>query len=424
MGSLMLLDTASLYYRAFYGMPETVTAPDGTPVNAIRGLLEAITRLVKDHRPARLVACLDADWRPAFRTDAIPGYKAHRAEPDGSEQTPPGLAVQVPLITQVLIASGVALAEHEGYEADDVIATLAARASQPVDVVTGDRDLFQLVDDRARVRVLYTVKGLGKLDPVTEDEVAKKYDIPGRRYADFAVLRGDPSDGLPGVPGVGEKTAAALIRAFGDLDSLKRALDMGHGGFPAGSRKKLEAARAYLDIAPPVVATATDVPLPADIDGALPAVPPDQELLSAIGQELGLGSSLTRFRAAVTTNSTPLYRTSRAPPARTGSRRPARAARRDAVPLPPIRWVIGRPLVLPMTRYRAASAGPADNSIRREAQKRRERSRTAERRRLREGLWALNVSCTRASASARWPARCGPRAWMRCCSAPARTCGT
>ena len=121
----MLLDTASLYYRAFYGMPETVTAPDGTPVNAIRGLLDAIARLVREHQPARLVACLDADWRPAFRTAAIPGYKLHRAEPDGSEQTPPGLAVQIPLITQVLIAAGIALAEHDGYEADDVIATLA-----------------------------------------------------------------------------------------------------------------------------------------------------------------------------------------------------------------------------------------------------------------------------------------------------------
>ncbi|MCW2896489.1 MAG: polymerase, partial [Actinomycetia bacterium] len=251
----MLLDTASLYYRAFYGMPETVTAPDGTPVNAIRGLLDAMSRLVRDHQPARLVACLDADWRPAFRTAAIPGYKLHRAEPDGSEQTPPGLAVQIPLITQVLIAAGIALAEHDGYEADDVIATLAAKATQPVDVVTGDRDLFQLIDDERQVRVLYTIKGLGKLDPITEVEIAKKYDIPGDRYADFAVLRGDPSDGLPGVPGIGEKTAAALIRAFGDLDTLKNALDKGHGGFPAGTRKKLEAARSYLDVAPPVVRT-------------------------------------------------------------------------------------------------------------------------------------------------------------------------
>jgi 5'-3' exonuclease len=296
----MLLDTASLYYRAFYGMPETVTAPDGTPVNAIRGLLDAMARLVRDHQPARLVACLDADWRPAFRTAAIPEYKQHRAEADGSEQTPPGLAVQIPLITQVLTASGIALAEHDGYEADDIIATLAARATQPVDVVTGDRDLFQLVDDKRRVRVLYTVKGLGKLDPLTEAEVGRKYDIPGDRYADFAVLRGDPSDGLSGVPGIGEKTAAALIRAFGDLESLKNALDQGHGGFPPGTRKKLEAARRYLDIAPPVVHTATDVPLADDVDGTLPAVPPDQEMLTEIGAELGLGSSLTRFRATVT----------------------------------------------------------------------------------------------------------------------------
>jgi 5'-3' exonuclease len=296
----MLLDTASLYYRAFYGMPETVTAPDGTPVNAIRGLLDAMARLVRDHRPQRLVACLDADWRPAFRTNAIPEYKRHRAEPDGSEQTPPGLAVQIPLITQVLIAAGIAIAEHEGYEADDVIATLAARATQPVDVVTGDRDLFQLVDDRRQVRVLYTIKGLGRLAALTEAEVAEKYDIPGDKYADFAVLRGDPSDGLPGVPGIGEKTAAALIRAFGDLDSLKDALDKGHGGFPPGTRKKLEAARSYLDIAPPVVRTATDVPLGDDIDGSLPAAPPDSDLLTEIGSELGLGSSLSRFRAVVT----------------------------------------------------------------------------------------------------------------------------
>lgn len=296
----MLLDTASLYYRAFYGMPETVTAPDGTPVNAIRGLLDATARLVRDYRPERLVACLDADWRPAFRTAAIPEYKRHRAEPDGSEQTPPGLALQVPLITQVLIAAGIAIAEHDGYEADDVIATLAATAAQPVDVVTGDRDLFQLVDDERQVRVLYTIKGLGRLEPVTEVEVARKYDIPGDKYADFAVLRGDPSDGLTGVPGIGEKTAAALIRAFGDLDNLKNALDKGHGGFPPGTRKKLEAARDYLDIAPPVVRTATDVPLADDIDGTLPAVPPDTELLTEIGAELGLGSSLTRFRDAVT----------------------------------------------------------------------------------------------------------------------------
>ncbi|HEX4833208.1 MAG TPA: 5'-3' exonuclease [Trebonia sp.] len=301
-GRLMLLDTASLYYRAFYGMPETVTAPDGTPVNAIRGLLDAIARLVKEHSPGRIVACLDASWRPAFRVAAISSYKAHRAEPDGTEQAPPALVVQIPLITQVLEAAGITLAECDGYEADDVIATLADRTAgegTPVDVVTGDRDLFQLVDDARGIRVLYTVKGLGKLDVLDEQAVSGKYRIPARAYADFAVLRGDPSDGLPGVPGIGEKTAATLISAFGSLDELLSALDAGHGGFPAGSRKKLEAARAYLDVAPVVVRTATDVPLPP-VDGSLPAVPPDPELLGEIGTALGLGSSLTRFRAVVT----------------------------------------------------------------------------------------------------------------------------
>ncbi len=303
-GSLMLLDTASLYYRAFYGMPETVTAPDGTPVNAIRGLLDAIARLVRDVRPRELVACGDADWRPQFRVDAIGSYKAHRAEPDGTEQTPPALAVQIPLITQVLAASGIAMAEHPGYEADDVIATLAARSRTGVDVVTGDRDLFQLVDDERGVRVLYTIRGLGRLEAVDEAAVSSKYDIPGKAYADFAVLRGDPSDGLPGVPGIGEKTAAALIRAFGSLTALISALDLGHGGFPPGTRKKLEAARGYLDVAPDVVKAATDVPLP-DVDGTLPARPPDPDLLAEIGAALGLGSSLTRFRAAVTEGGIP-----------------------------------------------------------------------------------------------------------------------
>jgi 5'-3' exonuclease len=297
----MLLDTASLYFRAFYGYPDTVTAPDGTPVNAVRGLLDGIARLVKDGRPRpeRLVACLDADWRPQFRVDAIASYKAHRAEPDGTEQVPPALAVQIPLIISVLEAAGVAVAEHAGYEADDIIATLATRSRTPVDVVTGDRDLFQLVDDERGVRVLYTQRGLARLEAVDEAAVSQKYGIPARAYADFAVLRGDPSDGLPGVPGIGEKTAAALIGAFGSLAALTSALDAGHGGFPTGARKKLEAARGYLDVAPAVVRTATDVPLP-EVDGTLPARPPDPELLAEIGQALALGSSLSRFRAAVT----------------------------------------------------------------------------------------------------------------------------
>jgi len=200
----MLLDTASLYFRAYYGVPDTLTAPDGTPVNAVRGLLDMIARLVRARHPGQLVACLDADWRPAFRVAAIPSYKAHRAQPDGGEDVPAALAAQVPVIEDVLGAIGIAMAGAPGYEADDVIGTLAARASGPVEIVTGDRDLFQLVDDEKPVRVLYTMRGLTNLDVVNEAAVTARYHIPGRAYADFAVLRGDPSDGLPGVPGVGE----------------------------------------------------------------------------------------------------------------------------------------------------------------------------------------------------------------------------
>jgi 5'-3' exonuclease len=297
-GSLMLLDTASLYYRAFFGVPETVRAPDGAPVNAVRGLLDMIARLVRARKPTALVACMDADWRPAFRVAAVPSYKAHRLAPDGmSEETPPALAAQVPLIEELLRISGLAVAGHPGFEADDIMATLAARSADPVDVVTGDRDLFQLVDDARGVRIVYTVRGLINMDVIDEAAVTAKYDIPGRAYADFAALRGDPSDGLPGVPGVGEKTAAALIKTFGNIEGITVALDAGHGGFPRGSRDKLEAARDYLDIALSVVRVRDDVPLPP-VDGKLPASPADAAALKDLGERWGLGSSLTRFVAA------------------------------------------------------------------------------------------------------------------------------
>jgi len=298
MGSLMLLDTASLYYRAFFGVPDTVRAPDGTPVNAIRGLLDTIGRLVRARHPSHLVACLDADWRPAFRVEAIPSYKAHRLAGDGTEETPPALAAQIPVIEEVLRVSGLAVAGQPGYEADDVMATLSARSTEPVDVVTGDRDLFQLVDDARGIRVIYTVRGLLNMDVIDEAAVTAKYGIPGRGYADFAALRGDPSDGLPGVPGVGEKTAAALIKTFGSIDGIITALEAGHGGFPRGSRDKLEKARDYLDVAMSVVAVVQDAPVP-EVDGTLPVTPADPGRLAELGERWGLGSSLSRYLTAV-----------------------------------------------------------------------------------------------------------------------------
>ena len=295
----MLLDTASLYYRAFYGVPDTLTAPDGTPVNAVRGLLDMIARLVRGRSPAGLIACMDADWRPAFRVAAVPSYKAHRARADGTEEAPPALTAQIPVIEQVLGALGLAMAAAPGYEADDVIGTLTARASGPVEIVTGDRDLFQLVDDERPVRVIYTVRGLAKLDVLDEAAVTERYGIPGRAYADFAVLRGDPSDGLPGVPGVGDKTAAALIQAFGSIGAILDALDRGHGGFPKGSRPKLAAARDYLTVAIPVVRVAADAPVP-DVAGQLPVSDADPGKLAGLDARWGLGSSLRRAAAVLT----------------------------------------------------------------------------------------------------------------------------
>jgi 5'-3' exonuclease len=294
-GQLTLLDLPSCYYRAFHGVPDSVRSPQGEPVNLVRGTVDLIARIVRDTRPARLVGCLDHDWRPAFRVAAVPSYKAHRVASDGDEQEPADLTRQVPVLLDVLEALGVCVTGVDGYEADDVLGTLSLRGPGPVDVVTGDRDLFQLVDDSVPVRVLYTVE---KLKPYGEAEVTAKYGIPGQAYAEFAVLRGDPSDGLPGVKGVGEKTAAALVARFGTVDAIVEALDTGSDdGFPAGARNKLEAARDYLAVAPAVSRTVRDLPVP-DLDDALPRLPRDPERLLALSDRWGLESSLERFLQA------------------------------------------------------------------------------------------------------------------------------
>lgn len=296
-GNLMVLDTASLYFRAFFGVPDTVTAPDGTPVNAVRGLLDFIARLAGTYQPAHLVACMDADWRPAFRVAALPSYKAHRVAPDGGEQVPEGLALQVPVIEAVLDALGIARVGVPGFEADDVIGSYALSATGPVDIVTGDRDLFQLVRDDVPVRVIYTAKGVGKAEIIDEAAITVRYGIPGRAYADFAILRGDPSDGLPGVPGVGDKTAAALVTRFCSLAAIIAASAAGDEGFPAGARNRIRAAADYLAVAPDVVTVRADVPLP-DVVTALPARSPDAAALAGLVERYGLQSPLQRLTEA------------------------------------------------------------------------------------------------------------------------------
>jgi 5'-3' exonuclease len=297
----MLLDAASLYFRAFYGVPTSVTAPDGRPVNAVRGFLDMTARLLTAHSPDRLVACWDDDWRPAFRVEALPSYKAHRLAPDGGEETPPELGPQVPVLIDVLAAAGIDRVGAPGYEADDVIGTLATRARGPVDVVTGDRDLFQLVDDERQVVVLYTARGIADIERVDEAAVTARYGIPGRAYADFAVLRGDPSDGLPGVAGVGEKTAAALVREFGDLAGIRAAVARTAVPKPpltAAVLRKLHAAGDYLEAAPVVVAVARSIDLPP-VEGTLPRSPADADALAGLAEQHNLQSPLARLGAAL-----------------------------------------------------------------------------------------------------------------------------
>ncbi|GAA1773068.1 5'-3' exonuclease [Nocardioides hankookensis] len=297
-GRLMLLDSASMYFRAFFGVPE-IKAPDGTPVNAVRGFLDFISRLVGDYGPTDLVCCWDNDWRPQWRVDLLPSYKAHRvvAEKQGApdvEEVPDPLQVQVPIILEVLEAFGLCVVGADGYEADDVIGSFASQANQPVDIVTGDRDLFQLVDDDADVRVLYIARGVGNHERVTNDWVRNKYAIDAHQYADFATLRGDASDGLPGVAGVGEKTAATLLQRFGDIDGIVAAANDPDGDMGPGPRGKIKAAADYLAVAPQVVAVARDIDLGSPAT-RLPAEPVDLQRVAELGTTWGLESPVQRL---------------------------------------------------------------------------------------------------------------------------------
>jgi 5'-3' exonuclease len=236
--------------------------------------------------------------------DALPSYKAHRVGPGGGDQTPPGLEVQVPIIEQVLDALGLCRLGIAGYEADDVIGTLATQAGCAVDIVTGDRDLFQLVRDDQPVRIVYTAKGVGQASAWDEAAVSAKYGIPGRGYGEFAILRGDPSDGLPGVAGVGEKTAAALVNRFGTAEAILHAAQSGSDdGFPAGARAKVLAAADYLGRAPAVVRVVCDIDLPP-IDDRLPREPKDAEKVLELSDTWSLEGAMNRVLNALSSANT------------------------------------------------------------------------------------------------------------------------
>jgi 5'-3' exonuclease len=300
----MLLDSASLYFRAFYGVPDTVKAPDGTPVNAVRGFLDIIAKLVTTYEPTHIVACWDDDWRPQWRVDLIPSYKTHRVAevvehaPD-VEVVPDPLEVQVPVIRETLAALGIAIIGAAEHEADDVIGTLATTAEIPVDIVTGDRDLFQLIDDDRDVRVIYTARGMSNLEVVTDTVVLTKYGVRARQYADFAAMRGDSSDGLPGVKGIGDKSAASLLAEHGDLDGIIAAAQAGTG-MPAGQQAKILAALPYLAVAPTVVEVVRTLDLPSPPTKIETLDQAKTDAAQALAERWNLGGPMGRALAALT----------------------------------------------------------------------------------------------------------------------------
>jgi 5'-3' exonuclease len=296
--SLLLLDSASLWYRAYFGMPDTLVSPKGDPINAIRGFLDMSAKLIGIYKPNRLIACLEGDWRPSWRVDLFPGYKANRLDEDGEEEEPDTLSPQIPILLDVLDAFGIESFGVDDYEADDVIATLSKTEKGPIRIVTGDRDLFQLVDDKKDVKIVYLAKGLTNHDLVDSKWVSDRYEIPGDRYALFASIRGDASDGLPGLKGIGEKGAALLANTFSDLNSIVKAAKNGDDRIKASLAKKIIESEDYAKVAPTLVNCATNVPIPV-INEDLNSQKMNFELIRDLQKEHGLGASIDRLIAAI-----------------------------------------------------------------------------------------------------------------------------
>ena len=296
--TLMLLDSASLWYRAYFGMPDTLLSPKGEPVNAIRGYLDMTSRLLVKYQPKRLVACLEGDWRPSWRVELFPDYKLNRLDEEGDEEEPDTLGPQIPILLDVLDALGISVLGVDDYEADDLIATFSTKQKGPIRIVTGDRDLFQLVDDKRDIKVIYLAKGISNHDLVDLQWISKKYEIPGERYALFAMIRGDSSDGLPGIRGIGEKGAASIANQFESLEEVMAGAVSGDERLTPNLCKKLLASADYAAIAPKLVSCATDIALP-EMSIDLPTKPKSMEKINLLKEEYGLGTSIDRIVSAL-----------------------------------------------------------------------------------------------------------------------------
>ena len=303
--TLLLLDSASLWYRAFYGLPQSMVSPSGQPVNAIRGYLDSIARMAVTYQPDRIVACLDGDWRPSWRTDLIPEYKANRIEEESDDGSLSDAAeeleileAQVPVIMEVLDAIGIPLIGIDDYEADDVIATLSVREPGPTFIVTGDRDLFQLVDDKRKVKVAYIAKGISQHELVDLKWIKNRYEIPGDRYALFATFRGDPSDGLPGARGIGPKGAATIANSFATIEEVIEAANNSNSKLSASLQKKILESAEYLRKAEIVVNCVDDLRLPKGPFN-LPKKVLNSKALEILSKSYGIDSSVKRLLSAL-----------------------------------------------------------------------------------------------------------------------------
>ena len=296
--TLMLLDSASLWYRAYFGMPDTLVSPTGQPVNAIRGYLDMTSRLLVKYQPNRIVACLEGDWRPSWRVELFPDYKLNRLDEEGAEEEPDTLGPQIPILLDVLDALGIPLLGVDDYEADDLMATFSVKQPGPVRIVTGDRDLFQLADDERDVKIVYLAKGISNHDLVDLKWIQEKYQIPGDRYALFAMIRGDSSDGLPGIKGIGEKGAMVIANLFKTMPEVMQAAAGADERLSANIRKKLLESSQYAAIAPKLVGCALDVAIP-EMEISMPKKPKSLEKIIKLKDEFGLGASIDRIMSAL-----------------------------------------------------------------------------------------------------------------------------
>ena len=300
---LLLLDTATIYYRAFYSLPETLTNHESIPINAIRGTLDRISTLVGQTNPDRIIAAWDTEWRPQWRVDLLPSYKAHRVEEsleteqeEGSESAvPDSLAIQIPIIEEVLTSLGIPVIGHEDFEADDVIGTYCEMHSGEIEVVTGDRDLFQLIDDAKRVSLRYTAKG--EVKHLFESDIVNQYGIKPSQYVDYSIMRGDPSDGLPGVLGIGEKTAQFLIQEFENIDNVIAGAQAADLRIKPKVRLNIINSLDYIERAKQVVPVVRNINLPTVSDLNFERAP--DSILHSIGESLNIRNSIKKMLASL-----------------------------------------------------------------------------------------------------------------------------